>query len=156
MMSDFESLLRGPSTDKANPLPHVLVIDDDEAVRDSLDLVLSEKYQVRCCPDARSGVDTVTQETSTVILDIKMEGYDGFWAHSMIRKTNEFVPIIFHSAYQDLKDPFEIMNQFRPFGYLRKEGDLTQLLEMVARAVRHFDTLKGIRQIRTDLKGLRA
>ena len=153
-LSDFERVLSLDPLRGKTLKPTVVVIDDDDNVRSSLHLVLDDDYEVVACADATSGVAAVDGETQVVILDIKMQGRDGFWAYQAIRQKNELVPIIFHSAYQDLKDPFEIMNEYRPFGYLVKEGDLGSLLDTVKSAVRHYGTVTGIRRLQDDLKNL--
>ena len=48
------------------------------------------------------------------------------------------MPIIFHSAYQDIKDVYEILNDFRPFAYLKKEGQFGELRDTINSAVQHF------------------
>ena len=81
----------------------------------------------------------MTEETSVVILDIKMPDRDGFWTYKEIRKRDPDMPIIFNSAFQDLEDPFVIINEYRPFGYMTKSGDLAELLTSLKRQS-HFGT----------------
>ena len=69
------------------------------------------------------------------VLDIKMRGEDGFYAFREIRKIDPLVPILFHSAYQDVKNAYEIMNVYKPFAYLTKGGDLGALHRQLELAV---------------------
>jgi len=44
--------------------------------------------------------------------------------------------VIFYSAYQDSKDPYRIINDFRPFAYITKGESIQKLVEAVDLAVR--------------------
>ncbi len=116
----------------------VLIIDDEAGIRESLGLVLRRKYDTVLCAGGAEGVAAVTPETAAVILDIKMEKMDGFQTYTEIKRKYLHIPIIFHSAYQDIKDPYEIMNRFRPFGYVVKEGSFTMLLSTLNSAVDYY------------------
>ncbi|HEX5750155.1 MAG TPA: response regulator [Archangium sp.] len=82
-----------PSGPDAEQLPLLVVVDDDATIRKSLQAVLSPRYRVVLCASARDGVAAVTEEVCAVILDVKMKGYDGFWACNEIRKSHPDVPI---------------------------------------------------------------
>ncbi len=115
--------------------PGVLVIDDQRSVREALQLALGSDYKVVVASSGAEGLGLLSPSIYAVVLDIKMPGKDGFWTYDAIRKRFEDVPIIFFSAFQDLKDPYEIMNQYRPFGYLRKGDDLDALTSLLDEAI---------------------
>jgi DNA-binding NtrC family response regulator len=132
--------------------PLVLIIDDDSQMLESIHLLLSKRYRIVSCASAADGVSQFTGEVCTVIVDVKMEQNDGFWACDEIRKLAPDIPIIFYSAYQNVKDPFDIINMHRPFAYLMKDGDPTRLLNIVDVATRLYD---GILRSRRMIEGLR-
>ncbi|HYO68254.1 MAG TPA: response regulator [Archangium sp.] len=134
--------------------PRIVVVDDDLNMRRSLETLLSDTYLVALASSATEGVAAVDEQTCAVVLDIKMKGYDGFWACSEIRKRYPDVPIIFYSAWQDLKDPYQIINEHRPFGYLTKDGDTVRLLDMLEAAVRiHRVTLYNKKLVEGLVRG---
>lgn len=135
----------GPNQDSAKEPAQAIVVlvDDDAGVLRSVEQLLESKYIVRSCCDAESGVAAVDEDVSVVVLDIKMPGRDGFWAYQAIREKNELVPIIFHSAYQDVKDPYQIMNEYRPFGYILKGQPVGILLSSVTDAVRYSQLIRS-------------
>jgi DNA-binding NtrC family response regulator len=116
--------------------PRIVVVDDDPDMRRSLETLLRGTYRVVLASSATEGVAAVDGDTCAVVLDIKMKGYDGFWASTEIRKQYPDVPIIFYSAWQDLMDPYAVINDHHPFGYLTKDGDTARLLDMLEAAVR--------------------
>jgi DNA-binding NtrC family response regulator len=129
-------LNRRPGSDAPSPRYSVVVIDDDKRMRDSLSFVLGERYELTLCATAKEGVDAVNEDTCAVILDVRMPEQDGFWACTEIRKKNADLPVIFFSAYQDVKDPYEIINEHRPFAYIIKGDDHTKIVEVVGLAVK--------------------
>ncbi len=133
----------------------IVVVEDDATVRRALELLLGERYQVTLCGSGQEGVAAVGPDTCAVVLDVRMKGYDGFWAYDEIRKRHPDVPVIFYSAFQDAKDPYRIINEHHPFGHVTKDGDSRELLEMLEVAVRlHRMTLdnkrlvEGLRRLR--------
>jgi DNA-binding NtrC family response regulator len=134
--------------------PRIVVVDDDLNMRRSLETLLSDTYLVALASSATEGVAAMDEQTCAVVLDIKMKGYDGFWACTEIRKRYPDVPIIFYSAWQDLKDPYQIINEHRPFGYLTKDGDTVRLLDMLEAAVRiHRVTLYNKKLVEGLVRG---
>jgi len=113
----------------------VVLIDDDPSILESLTFLLGDRYQIASCSSAREGVDAITDEVCAIVLDVKMPGQDGFWACTEIRKKVPDVPVIFYSAYQNLKDPYAVINDHRPFGYVAKGGEVQTLLDMLEAAV---------------------
>lgn len=125
-----------------NPLegvkPTILIIDDDPYVREALQITLKKKYELILCSSGDEGIEKVSSSIFCVILDVKMDGKSGFETFLEIKKKFPYVPIIFHSAYQDMKSPYEIMNDYHPFGYVIKEGETRELLDTLASAVVYF------------------
>jgi DNA-binding NtrC family response regulator len=127
---------RDSATAEEASRPAILIIDDDVTVRESLHLVLKDHYNVLLCASAQEGLAALHDELCLVVLDVKLKGHDGFWACDEIRKLQPHIPIVFYSAYQDLKDPYDVINQHRPFGYIMKGGEMESLLNRIEMAAR--------------------
>jgi DNA-binding NtrC family response regulator len=135
------------------PRPHILVIDDDETIRRSLATLFGRRYTVHLAASAQEGLAALHSDIRVAIVDVKMKGYDGFWACNEIRKVHPELPVIFYSAYQDLKDPYQIINEHRPFGYLTKDGDRRRLIEAVDMAVRLNELTREAKKLVDSLRG---
>ena len=121
--------------------PLILIVDDDANVREALKITLGKKYDLIVCASGNEAIEKVNLPFFAVILDIKMEGKNGFETFIEIKKKKLYIPIIFHSAYQDLKNPYEIMNEFRPFGYVVKGADSKKLLDTLEAAVDYYNQI---------------
>jgi DNA-binding NtrC family response regulator len=157
-----EALRDDAATSDAEPLPLVLVVDDDPNIRRSLELLLQPRYRVLSCAGGAEALAVIDETVAVVVLDVKMTGLDGFAAYKEMRAKDRDLPIIFYSAYQDIKDPYEIMNEYRPFGYITKGADHTILLRSVAaaaeqrlRATRHRTLIAELASIEAQMQALR-
>jgi signal transduction histidine kinase/HPt (histidine-containing phosphotransfer) domain-containing protein len=146
----------GPESSLISSRPTVMVIDDDEGIREMLQLVLNESFEVITCASGDEGIEALTPSLSAVILDIKMNGKDGFETYSEIKRQYANLPIIFHSGYQDVRDPYEILNVFRPFGYVFKGSDLSQLTDTLHNAVDYSRVLRDNARLIDELQSLNA
>lgn len=135
------------------PRPVVLVIDDDASARESLQFVMKDKYDVVLCGSAKEGLDAFHAGVRTVILDVKMEGHDGFWACDELHKKQPEIPVIFYSAYQSIKDPSRVISEHRPFDYIVKDGDINRLLTAVDTAVRVYTMMVENNKLIERLQG---
>ena len=134
--------------------PTIIIIDDDENFIESLSVVLRQNYKLILCKNGTEGVNSIHPGVHAVLLDIKMEGKDGFETFKEIKEKYLHIPIIFHSAYQDLKDPYELINEYRPFAYLTKEGNYSNLVNTIDSAVDYSRQLTQNRLLLDDLNML--
>ncbi len=84
--------------------PIVLIVDDEQIVRDTLDAMLSEEYQVYFAGNGMDGLALATQtQPDVILLDVMMPKMDGYEVCRQIRAT-EFlaeIPIIMITALDD-------------------------------------------------------
>jgi CheY-like chemotaxis protein len=82
-------------------MQHILVIDDDNAVRAAVKAVLArEGYDVTAAEDGRSGLAAIdTHLYDLIIVDIFMPGMDGLEAIRRIKQHAPLVPIIAISGF---------------------------------------------------------
>ena len=88
-------------------MAHILVIDDDQAVRATTRVVLErDGHSVALAEDGRAGLKTIqTQDFDLLIVDIFMPGMDGLETIGAIRKHKPALPIIVMSGSSFRKGP---------------------------------------------------
>ncbi|MDT8447886.1 MAG: response regulator [bacterium] len=106
----------------------ILVIDDEENVRELLKLEFSDLgLTVLTANSAFNGLQVLKdQKVDLVVLDIKMPGMDGIEALEKIISTQRGLPVIIHSAYSHYKDNYLTWSAT---SYVVKSGDLSELIE---------------------------
>jgi len=103
--------------EKAN----ILIIDDDEAIRDSCGQVLQKKgYSVKGAKDGREGLKFFKKEFfHVVLLDLKLPGPDGMAVLSKIKEEAPETPVIIITGYASIESAVEAMKR-GAFDYLAK------------------------------------
>jgi len=78
----------------------VYVVDDDEAVRDSLQWLLEGKdYRVKCFDSAESFLSRFDpREVACLIADIRMEGMSGLELQDRLLERKSPLPVVFITA----------------------------------------------------------
>ncbi|MFJ2828330.1 response regulator transcription factor [Streptomyces sp. NPDC087263] len=86
--------------------PLVLVVDDDQGVRQALRLGLSvEGFDVQEAADGESGLESITaQLPSVVLLDVVMPGISGVEAVRRMRLQGRTIPVCMLSARDEVDD----------------------------------------------------
>lgn len=108
----------------------ILVVDDDEGVRDAIKLTL--EYEGYSCLFARSGqegLDRVAADSpDLVLLDVKMPGMDGLEVLRRMRERGDTAPVIVISGHGTISTAVEATTQ-GAFTFLEKgfEGDVLKL-----------------------------
>lgn len=82
----------------------VYVVDDDEAVRDSLQWLLEGKeYRVRCFDSAESFLARYDpREVACLVVDIRMSGMSGLELQDRLIERNSPLPIVFITGHGDV------------------------------------------------------
>jgi FixJ family two-component response regulator len=118
------------------PPTTVFVIDDDEAVRDSLRLLLkSVNLPVRTCASAQEFLPVYdTLQTGCLLLDIRMPGMSGLELQQQLNVRGATIPVIFITGHGDIPMAVEAM-QHGAFDFLQKPFRDQDLIDRVQRAL---------------------
>ena len=118
--------------------PTLLLIDDEAALRQVVGRVLElEGYAVLTAPDARRGLELLTQHADTILVilsDVKLPDGHGLALLPRYRAAAPLAEVILLTAYGSIPDGVRAMKE-GAFDYLTKGDSDDQLLVVVARAV---------------------
>src|SRR6266581_4450859 len=112
---------------------HVLVVDDEQDIREFLALALENKgYRVTTADNGAAALDEAAREpVDLVLLDMRMPVMDGWaFAQAYRRQPGPHAPIVVVTAADDAAARAA---QIEAEDYLAKPFDLDDLLNMVAR-----------------------
>lgn len=108
----------------------ILVVDDDEGVRDALKMTLEyEGYECLFARSGREGLDLLGSESiDLVLLDVKMPGMDGLEVLRRMRERGDAAPVIVISGHGTIGTAVEATKQ-GAFTFLEKgfEGDVLKV-----------------------------
>jgi DNA-binding NtrC family response regulator len=133
----------------------VLIVDDEESVRDSLyNWFIEDGYTVGTAKDAYEALEQLEkQRWDIILLDIKMPGMDGLELQKRIQKIDKDIIIIIMTAYasvdtavQSLKDGAYdyIVKPFNP-------DDLSHLVRNASEKLQLSDENRRLRQNLTEV-----
>jgi two-component system response regulator MprA len=107
----------------------VLVVDDDPAIRSSLQLALDlEGYQVAVAADGAEALTAMREDRPDVlVLDLMMPGIDGLTVCRVLRAEKDRMPILMLTARTETSDRVEGLDAGAD-DYLPKPFDLEELL----------------------------
>ncbi len=112
----------------------IYVVDDDEAVRDSLQWLLEGKdYRVRCFDSAESFLSRYdAREVACLIVDIRMGGMTGLELQSRLMESHSPLPIVFITGHGDVPMAVDSMKK-GAMDFIQKPFKEDQLLVLVER-----------------------
>ena len=116
----------------------VYVVDDDEAVRDSLQWLLEGKdYRVRCFESAESFLSRYdAREVACLIVDIRMGGMTGLELQTRLMEAKSPLPIVFITGHGDVPMAVDTMKK-GAMDFIQKPFKEDQLVALVERMLEH-------------------
>ncbi|GAB3358709.1 MULTISPECIES: response regulator transcription factor [Giesbergeria] len=116
----------------------VYVVDDDEAVRDSLQWLLEGKdYRVRCFDSAESFLARYDQrEIACLIVDVRMGGMTGLELQDRLLERKSPLPIVFITGHGDVPMAVNTMKK-GALDFIQKPFNEDELVHLVERMLEH-------------------
>jgi two-component system, LuxR family, response regulator FixJ len=118
----------------------VYVIDDDEAMRDSLNFLLdSSGFEVTLFENAQQFLDILPTLTfGCVISDVRMPGIDGIELLKRLKALHSPFPIVVMTGHGDVPLAVEAM-KLGAVDFLEKPFEDERLIAMIETAIRHAE-----------------
>ena len=126
----------------------VYIVDDDEAVRDSLQWLLEGKdYRVRCFESAESFLSRYDpREVACLIVDIRMGGMTGLELQDRLVERQSPLPIVFITGHGDVPMAVNTMKK-GALDFIQKPFNEEELMSLVERMLDHArETFTGHQQ----------
>ena len=116
----------------------VYVVDDDEAVRDSLQWLLEGKdYRVRCFDSAESFLSRYDpREIACLIADVRMGGMTGLELQNRLIDNHSPLPVVFITGHGDVPMAVDTMKK-GAMDFIQKPFNEEQIVQLVERMLDH-------------------
>ncbi len=113
----------------------ILIVDDEESVRDSLlNWFIEDGYHVECAENAKKALHLLEDREFDIILaDIKMPGMDGMEMHRRIKALNRDSIVIIMTAFASVDTAVQALKD-GAFDYVTKPFDPDDLSHLIRNA----------------------
>src|SRR6202008_702858 len=117
----------------------VLVVDDDEGMRDTLTAILKREYRVLRGATGEAALPILNKEdVDLVLLDVRLPGISGFEVLRIVKENYSLVEVIMISAINEIETAVQAMKH-GAYHYVTKDFDYDQLRSLVRNASERQD-----------------
>lgn len=137
-------------------MPKILIIDDEEPIRVSLqDILEFEDYDVIIAADGQEGLDRLLKENiDAVICDIKMPKLNGMEVLAKAAEAKPELPFIMISGHGDIDTAVEA-TKMGAYDFIQKPPDLNRLLLCVRNALEKKDLVVETKKLKRKIYKVR-
>ncbi|MDP6980166.1 MAG: sigma-54 dependent transcriptional regulator [Myxococcota bacterium] len=131
----------------------ILIVDDDDALRESLELILaSEGYAVTTACDGNQALTRVEEVPIDIVLcDVRMPGLDGFELLPQIARRLPGVPVVMMSAYGSEDLAIEAM-KLGAYDYVAKPFQPPEVLLTLRKAMERERLRRANEHLQRDVE----
>ncbi len=132
---------------------NVLVIDDEEIMREILDALLArEGYGVRLAANAQEGLELArTVPFDAAIVDVMLPGMDGIGVLDELKKLDEDLPVVMITAFASVENAIAAMKR-GAFDYITKPFKNDEVLVVLKNAIERRRLVDENRALRQNLQ----
>ncbi|MCA1757111.1 MAG: sigma-54 dependent transcriptional regulator [Bacteroidales bacterium] len=133
----------------------ILIVDDEESVRDSLyNWFIEDGYHVECAENAKKALSMLEGRPFDIILaDIKMPGMDGMEMHRRIRTLNTDSIVIIMTAFASVDTAVQALKD-GAYDYVTKPFDPDDLSHLIRNAATQIALKTENRVLRDQMTSL--
>ncbi|MBI3457787.1 MAG: sigma-54-dependent Fis family transcriptional regulator [Candidatus Rokubacteria bacterium] len=131
--------------------PTVLVVDDEDSVRQSMQRILRRSCRVLEAADGATALETLRRHAVDVlILDVRLPDAHGIELMGQIRTIDDSIEIILVTAVREVRAAVEAM-KLGAYDYLTKPFDVDELRTQVSRAAERRALRRTVLAFRSEL-----
>jgi two-component system response regulator AtoC len=117
----------------------VLIVDDDEGMRDTLTAILKRDYRVLRVASGEAALPILNRDdVDLILLDVRLPGISGFEVLRILKENYSLVEVIIISAITDVETAVQAMKH-GAYHYVTKDFDYDQLRSLVRNASERQD-----------------
>jgi len=129
----------------------ILVVDDDEGMRDTLTALLKQDYRVLGAATGEAALQMMEKEdVGLILLDVRLPGISGFEVLRITKENYPYVEVIVISVIKELEAAIEAM-RYGAYHYVTKDFDLEGIRTLVANASERQDLSRHVMQLRAEV-----
>jgi FixJ family two-component response regulator len=134
--------------------PRILIVDDEEAILETMTFTFMDVYDVITTTDARRAIELLDEHdpVAVVITDQRMPEMTGVeFLGKVVERHPDTVRIIL-TGFADMDATIQAINEGQVYAYVNKPWEPDQLKQLVRRAVDHNALIRENRRLLGDLR----
>ncbi len=137
----------------SSPQKTILIVDDDEGMRDTLTAILKREYRVMSVSSAEDGLSRLRQHrVDLMLLDVRLPGIGGLEMLRQVRdQQRDDLEVIMISAITDVEIAVQAM-KLGAYHYITKEFDYDALRALVRNASERQDLRKSVESLTAQVQ----
>jgi two-component system, NtrC family, response regulator AtoC len=129
----------------------LLIVDDDEGMRDTLTAMLRREYRVLRAATGEAALQMMEKEdVDLMLLDVRLPGISGFEVLKIARENYPYIEVIVISVIKELEAAIEAM-RYGAYHYISKDFDLEGVRTLVANASERQDLNRHVLRLRAEV-----
>src|SRR3989441_9028224 len=117
----------------------VLIVDDDEGMRDTLTAILKREYRVLRVSSGEAALPILNREdVDLILLDVRLPGISGFEVLRIVKENYSLIEVLMISAINEIETAVQAMKH-GAYHYITKDFDYDQLRSLVRNASERQD-----------------
>ena len=122
----------------------VLIVDDDEGMRDTLSAILKRDYRVLVAASGEAGLAVLKREdVDLMLLDVRLPGIDGFEVLKHVKEHYGMIEVIIISAINEIETAVRAVKD-GAYHYITKDFDYDTLRSLVHNASERQDLSRQV------------
>ena len=129
--------------------PVILIVDDDEVMRETLsDVFIKKDYEIYTTDSGREAIGWVQRQIiDLVLLDVRLPDMDGISVLKRIKEIDTDLMVIMMTAYSDVQTAVVAMKS-GAYHYINKPFELDELKLMIQKAIETQSLRNEVRRLR--------
>lgn len=113
----------------------ILIVDDEEPIREGMRMLLEDKYRVVLAGDGRSAIElAASEQPDLILLDIRLPEINGLEALSRIKENDPEVDVIMVTALNTVDTAVAAIKR-GAYDYITKPFDIDAIQDIIAKAL---------------------
>lgn len=134
--------------------PRILVVDDEEAILETMSFTFMDDYEVVTSTDARRALEILAESDpfAVVITDQRMPGMTGVELLAEVLEKHPQTMRIMLTGFADSEATIQAINDGQVYAYINKPWETDELKQLVRRAVGHYQLASENTRLLIDLR----